>query len=63
LRNYFELNITFHNYNTRNINDMRVNSRLSQKCIKFKAATVWNKLPLKIKEQRSINTFKAQLNT
>jgi len=33
------------------------------KSIKFKAATLWNKLPLKIKEQVTINTSKAQLKS
>ena len=41
----------------------RINIRLGQKYIKFKAATLLNKLPLKIKVQRSINIFQAQLKT
>jgi len=55
-----ELNRTFHNYDTRDINDIhifRVNSRLNQKCIKFKAATLWNKLPVKIKQTKIYKYF------
>ena len=64
--NYFELNRTVHTHGTRSSDDVhifRVNSALGQRCIKYKAATLWNKLPHEIKELRSVHLFKSRFKS
>ncbi len=59
-KGYFNLNADFHSYNTRSRMDIHINSVSTvngQRCLKFKAANLWNKLPPEIKDA-SVSNFK-----
>jgi len=61
---YFTINTSVHNYNTRIKNDIHLKScrlSLGQRCLKFKAATMWNTLPLSLKGEMSCHTFRLKL--
>lgn len=64
-KNYFDLNKNVHEHNTRLRSDIhlhRTNSKYGQKCLKFKGACLWNKLPEQIKMQTdSASAFKTRL--
>ena len=52
---YFDFNNILHSHNTRsskNIHMYRANSTFGQRSLKYKAANLWNELPLEVKEQR-----------
>ena len=52
---YFDFNNILHSHNTRsskNIHMYRANSTFGQRSFKYKAANLWNELPLEVKEQR-----------
>jgi hypothetical protein len=58
---YFIANANIHNYNTRCKHDIHLNNcRLSygHRCIKSKAASLWNALPVELKNEMSVNMFK-----
>lgn len=64
-RNYFELNSTFHTYNTRSSNDLHIVSfdkSFGFRCVKFKASKLWNSLPVNIKTLLSGAKFKGALH-
>jgi hypothetical protein len=62
---YFIANANIHNYNTRCKDDIHLNScKLSygHRCIKSKAASLWNALPVELKNDMSVNMFKKKLS-
>jgi hypothetical protein len=64
-REYFIANANIHNYNTRCKDDIHLNScRLSYGhcCIKSKTASLWNALPVELKNDMSANMFKNKLS-
>ena len=63
-RDYFPINYTVHNYNTRVNKDLhlsRVNTTFGQRYVRYKAALFWNKLPKELKEQEAQRTFKSYI--
>ena len=64
--NLFSQNIQVHNYNTRNKFDFRVHygrTSYSHSVIRYKGPTLWNNLPLEVRDCKSLNTFKYKLKT
>jgi hypothetical protein len=64
---YFIANANVHNSNTRCTDDIHLNScKLSygHRCIKSKAASLWNALPVELKKKKdmSVNMFKKKLS-
>lgn len=61
---YFVINNTFHEYNTRtnrNLHIFRPLTTHGQRNIKFKAAKLWNELPISLQDLTSICSFKKTL--
>lgn len=61
---YFTMNADVHSYNTRTKNNIHLtSSRLSfgLRCLKTKAASLWNALPADLKNCMSVNMFKNKL--
>ena len=59
--NYFCLNNTVHNYQTRIVNNFNiplVRLAVAQKSIFFQGPKIWNNLPLEIRTSLSYNIFK-----
>jgi hypothetical protein len=62
---YFIANTNIHNYNARCKDDIHLNScKLSygHRCIKSKAASLWNAVPVELKNNMSVNMFKKKLS-
>jgi len=62
-RDYFVFNIDIHSFNTRFTNNLylvRVSTTYGQQAIKFKYPTLWNSLPLSIRNLALIE-FKCKL--
>ena len=52
-----------HNYNTRNNNNFHVKSVCSDKkmSVNITGVNLWNKLPINIRESKTLNVFKSKL--
>ena len=62
---YFTANTSIHSYNTRGKDDIHLTSCKSSyglRCIRNKAASLWNALPTDLKSDMSINMFKKRLH-
>ena len=65
-RSYFNENFLFHNYDTRNMDNLhlaRCKTSYGLKCVKYKGSNLWNQLPSELKLITSINSFKCKLKT
>jgi len=61
---YFNENFLFHNYDTRNRDNLHVvrcNTSYGSKSVKFKGSNLWNQLPSDLKLITSLNFFKSKL--
>ena len=61
---YFTVNANIHSYNTRCKDDIHLiscQSSYGQRCIKSKAASLWNALPAELKSDMSVSIFKKKL--
>ena len=61
---YFDENKLIHQYNTRqkdNFHTYTVQSEIGKRSIKFQGCTLWNNLPMDIKEIQSCCSFKLKL--
>ena len=63
--NYFRLNNTVHDHDTRGSNDQlvtAVNNNYGRRSITRKASTLWTNLPIALKDYSSINNFAKNLS-
>ena len=61
---YFNENFLFHNYDTRNRDNLhlvRCNTSYGSKSVKYKGSNLWNQLPNDLKLTTSLNSFKSKL--
>ena len=64
VQNLFEKSCEIHNYNTRNKNNFHVKSVRSEKrkmSVNITGVSLWNKLPINIKESKAIYVFTSKL--
>jgi len=62
--NYFVINEHVHNHSTRTQRDIHINSfnkTYGKRCVKNKAARLWNELPQHLKQEMSVHLFKTNL--
>jgi hypothetical protein len=65
-RNYFTLNLSIHDHNTRtstNIHIQRYSTGFGKRALFYRAAILWNKLPNDVKVCTTISVFKNRLKT
>ena len=65
-KSYFEINSDIHNYGTRMKSSLHVFARKStsgQRCVRNKACSLWNKLPMEIKTKPTLAQFKNALHS
>ena len=64
--NYFKLNITVHEYNTRGHKGPHIDTvqtTFGQRCLQYKSGLKWNALPISVKSMPSLNMFISALYT
>src|SRR5688572_25014937 len=66
LTDLFRSHSSFHSYNTRNKDDLHLSihsTSFGQRCYSYCMSKFWNILPLPLKLERSLPTFKCSLKT
>ena len=61
---YFTPNSFIHSYDTRNKSDLHIESiqtAIGKRSVTIKGCSLWNKLPLDLKETKSVKHFKVEL--